>query len=67
MIAILLLLKLILPYNNDNNLLSIVYLIIMVGIAAFVYLFILYKNKGLDDVFGKEYIDEKLKKLHLKK
>lgn len=65
MIITLLVFKNILQFNN--NLSSIISLILMVGIGAFIYLFILYKNKGLDEIFGQDYINDKLKKLHLKK
>lgn len=67
MIVVLLLLKLILPLKGIGTGLLVVNLILLVGIGAFVYLFILYKNGGMYEVFGKEYIDDKLRKLHLKK
>lgn len=46
-------------------------LIIKVGIlcivGALIYLFILYKNNGLYDTFGKEQVDGILKKMHIKR
>lgn len=67
MILVIYLLKLVIPLKNISYTLLIIYLIILVLVGAFVYLFILYRNKGLYDIFGEEFVDSKLRKLHLKK
>ena len=36
-------------------------------LGTFIYLVITYKNKSLENVFGKEFLDNIFRKLHLKK
>lgn len=53
--------------NTNNSILLILKILFFGIIGAIIYLFILYKNKGLYDTFGKDQIDSIIKKLHLKK
>ena len=54
----------IIKYTRITSLLSV----IIYGITCMlIYLFITYKNKSLESVLGKDFIDSILKKLHLKK
>ena len=61
-----------LPINyfipETNNTILLILKIFAFGIVgAIIYLYIMYKNKGLYDAFGKDQIDSIIKKLHLKK
>ncbi len=67
MIIVLLLLKLILPITNSINLVFIIKLFIYIILGAITYLTTSYYNKNLENVFGTEYINKILIKLHLKK
>lgn len=57
--------NLILPINQDGYLKSIIICIFYGLIGAIIYFIIIYKNNGLYETFGKDYIDKILKKLHL--
>lgn len=67
MIVVLLILSIILPINNTLNISFIIKIIIYITLGALTYLIISYYNKNLENVFGKEYIDKILIKLHIKK
>lgn len=67
MIIVVEILKHIIPFNNLSYSLLILSLLLIVIVGAITYIFLIYKNNGLYTVFGKEYVDDKLKKLHLKK
>ena len=54
MLLILFLLKQILPFHNGAKLLSIVDIVIYAFVGAFIYLFIMYKLKVVDNLFGKK-------------
>ena len=58
-----LILKLIIPHNLTNKLSCIIYCAIISIIGATIYLYLLYKNKVLDKVFGKNYLNKIIKKL----
>ena len=66
MTLITLLLNYLLGYQ-ERRLFSFVKCFIIGIIGAITYLYLMYKNKGLNLIFGKDTIDNILKKLHLKK
>lgn len=52
---------------NYTRLTSLASIILNGGISAIIYLVITYKNGSLKEVFGEEFINKILKKLHLKR
>ncbi len=63
MAAVLIVLKLLIPYNSSNRVSSILFILMNALIGGFVYLFITYKQGLLDKIFGKEIINKIIKKL----
>ena len=63
MIVVVVLLKLVVPINVASRLSSILYMGIIGLMGAVTYLFIAYKMKILNRVFGKEYVAKIIKKL----
>jgi len=62
----------IMPLNHvlpdiENRFLLVFEVVIMGVIGALIYFRFLYKNNGLYQIFGKEQIDNILRKFHLKK
>lgn len=68
MIALIVLLdKTILPVKSISYTYSILIIIVYAILASLLYFVIMYKNNGLYESFGKEYINKILKKLHIQK
>ncbi len=65
MIITVVLLKLIIPFNVASKLSCIVYVAIIAIIGALVYLYIAYKMKILQAIFGQKFIREIVKKFTL--
>ena len=53
--------------ETSNTILLVLKIFAFGIVGAVIYLYIMYKNKGLYDAFGKDQIDSIIKKLHLKK
>ena len=66
MIIVVCLAKIIIPINYTSRLYSVLYITLNAIIGALIYLSILYKNKTLEEIFGKDFLKKLLKKLHLK-
>ena len=67
MILVIIGLKYFISFKDISYVTIILYLVIFIIVSAIVYFVIGYKNGLLDNVFGKDYIDKILIKLHLKK
>ena len=67
MIIVILLLGLLIPIKASSYKYSLFITALYGLIGATTYFIIIYKNKGLQETFGNEYINKILKKLHLQK
>ncbi len=65
MIILVIILKLIIPFNLASKLSCVIYIAIIALLGAITYLFIAYKMHILQDVFGQEFINTIIKKLTL--
>lgn len=66
MTLVLIILKKLLPIDNNINLIFIIKISIYIILSAITYISISYYNKNLENIFEKEYINKILKKLHIK-
>ena len=65
MILIVVFLDYVLKYQ-ESRIYDIIKCIIIGIVGAVTYFYVLYKNNGLNSIFGQERINNILKKLHLK-
>ena len=67
MIIVLVLLSMLIPFNTNSRLLSMVYVLGFALVGGLVYLVISLKNGVIYEVLGEEFINKILTKLHLKR
>ena len=63
MILTVIVLKIIIPHNLTSKVSSILYVGLISIIGGLIYLYLLYKNKVLDNVFGQNYLNKIIKKI----
>ena len=63
MVVVVLLLKMVVPVNYASKASCILYIAVISIIGAIVYLVIAYKQRLLDKVFGREYLNKIIKKI----
>ena len=67
MVLVLVLLSVLIPFNTNSRLISMLYVLGFASIGGLVYIVLCLKNKVLSEVLGEDFINNILKKLHLKR
>ncbi len=67
MVLVLILLSVLIPFNTNSRLISMLYVLGFASIGGLVYIVLCLKNKVLSEVLGEDFINNILKKLHLKR
>ncbi len=67
MLVVLMIIKLFINFNTNSRMLSIIYIMLYMIVGVLVYGIIMIKTKTLEHVLGKNFINDILIKLHLKK
>ena len=67
MVLVLVLLSVLIPFNTNSRLISMLYVLGFASIGGLVYIVLCLKHKVLSEVLGEDFINNILKKLHLKR